>query len=97
MKAKPFDFQETIDLLNDSRNISIDSTPPVQRQGRRALHCERYKVHTPTIDFEVIYLGSGVTNDAIDEAFNKHFHPGKTHVERRLLIEPSPAPESTYS
>jgi hypothetical protein len=57
----------------------------VQREGRRALHCGRYKVHTPTIDFEVIYLDSEVTNDAIDEAFNKHFHPGKTHVERRPL------------
>ena len=80
MKAKPFDFQEIIDLLNNSRSVSIDSTPLVQRQGRWALHRGRYKVHTSTIDFEVLYLGSEVTNDAIDEAFNKHFRPGKTHV-----------------
>jgi hypothetical protein len=74
--------------LNSSRTM---------RCFRRRDDNSRKKVQNVRGDSSVIYLGSEVTNDAIDEGFNKHFHPGKTHVERRLLIEPSPAPESTYS
>src|SRR5262245_6959822 len=78
-KPKPFDFQEIVDLLNNSRSVSIDETPFLKRDGRWALHRGRYKVHTARVDFEVLYLGPDVTNDAIDEA-HRHFKPGYTHV-----------------
>jgi len=79
MKTKPFQFREIIDLLNHSRSVSIDDTPIFEREGKWALHRGRYKVHTSTVDFEVLYLGPEATNEAIDEA-HKRFRPGLTHV-----------------
>ena len=79
MKAKPFDFNEIVGLLNNSRSVSIDASPIASRPGRWALHRGRYKVHTSTIDFEVLYLGSEITHEGIDEAY-RHFKPGTTHV-----------------
>jgi hypothetical protein len=79
MKMKPFEFREIIDLLNNSKNVSIDEAPMTQREGKWALYRGRYKVHTSTIDFEVLYLGADATHDAMDEA-HRHFRPGDTQV-----------------
>lgn len=79
MKAKPFDFNEIVSLLNNSRSVSIDTEPAAGRPGRWALHRGQYKVHTSTIEFEVLYLGSDITHDGIDEA-SRHFRAGRTHV-----------------
>lgn len=79
MTTRPFDFNEIIALLNKTKSVSIDLEPREKRDGRWSLHDGRYKVHTSTMAFDVLYLSRDVTNENVDEA-HRFFHPGHTHV-----------------
>ncbi len=79
MPHHSFDFAEIIQLLNHSKNISIESTPTASADGRWTIHRGRYSVHTSTSAFEVLYLGSGATHSDIDAAA-EHYTPGLTQV-----------------
>lgn len=78
-KPKSLDFAELVSLLNSSRSVSIDSTPVTGRDGRWGLYSGTYKVHTTTVPFEVLYIGSDATHGNMDDA-RGHFKKGQTQV-----------------
>ena len=78
-KTTPFTFNEIVTLVNKSKTVSIDLEPRRKRDGRWSLHAGRYKVHASTMDFDVLYLGPGSTQESIDEA-HTFYHSGHTHV-----------------
>lgn len=61
MKIKPFGFSEIVALLNKSKGVSIELEPHKKRDGRWSLHRGRYRVHTSTMAFDVLYLAPEIT------------------------------------
>ena len=76
---EPLTFREIAALLNHSRTTRISEEPFEQVSGSWGLYNGEHRVHTDSIKFEVLYLHSNATTDALRNV-GKRFKPNQTHV-----------------
>ena len=87
MSIRSLDFRDIIKLLNNSRSVSIDNVPWIAaKDGKWHLYRAQYRVHTATIEFNLLYLASDVTVDSMRDAV-RHFVAGQTHVVYATSLE----------
>jgi NACHT domain len=74
------EFPEVADLLNCSRSISIEKRPAKAMPGNWDLYTGAYTIHGRRFPFEVLYLHSRASQDAILKARKDAFREGETQV-----------------
>ena len=77
---QPLEFGELAELLNHSRHVTLDSKPILESHGNWTLYRGEYRVHMSRAPFEVLYLSSKATSEAVRDARSRAFKPGQTQV-----------------
>jgi len=74
------DFKEIAELLNNATSVEINTTPTMSSKGAWDLYVGQYKVHGEKISFEVLYLYSKASTEALLLASKSAFKKGITRV-----------------
>lgn len=79
MAVEALEFPEIADLINRSKIAKINKVPQDKRDGWE-LYGGEYKAHVTTQPFEVLYIPTRTTTEAIIDARKRVFKEGRTQV-----------------